>query len=148
MTNYKEAEPVVLDGELLDADDTSGLTPQQQRMQHARNQRAPSKKTPKKNQRINVTKIMREHGYCPVTTQILMAQNRWEELGLQKPVTAHEMNSSSQCLLHLSVPSYKPIDFVNDEEIIKNIPVFTGRRDITLIEAPSFVDEDVEDDDN
>lgn len=139
MTDYEEAEPVVLEGEIVEE-----LTPAQKRMQYAREQKGISKPVPKKAQRINVTKIMAEHGYCPVTSLILMAQNRWEDLGLQKPVSAHEMNSSAQCLLHISVPGIKPVDYINPDETIKKIPVFTGVRELPTRSLPaeptSFLD--------
>lgn len=84
--------------------------------------------TTKLNRRINVTKICNEHGYNPAVTLIHIAKNDWKTLGLDKPVSAHEMNSSAQTLLNYTVPNFKPVDFIDVDKEIKQIPTYVPKR--------------------
>jgi len=144
MQEDESPEDIILEGELISSN-VSGLTPQQQ-MERAAQLKAKMLKPSKKQKRINVTKIMNEYGYNPVVTQILIATNQWQLLGLKGPVTAHEINSSSQYLLALSVPAIKPVDFINPEEEIVQVPIYVEKRGVQGIEPPKPTPEDDEDD--
>ena len=78
--------------------------------------------------RINVTRLCNEHGYNPAMTLIHIARNEWKELKIEKPVSAHEMNSAAQTLLGYTTPSFKPVDFVDPDKQIRQIPTYVPKR--------------------
>lgn len=147
---YSEPEAeIVIEGELLKADEA--LTPNQIKMNSLRDMRTTALKTTKKQQRINVSKTMAEFGYDPVITQILIATNQWEALGLSKPCSVHEINSSSQCLLSYTAPTLKPVEHIDEDKRVMSIPTFVPARGIIrervdLLEAPSFLDNEDDED--
>lgn len=136
-------EDIFIEGELISSN-VSGLSPIEQ-MRRAGRLKAKMLKPSKRQKRINVTKIMNEFGYNPVITQILIATNQWQLLGLKGPVSAHEINSSSQYLLALSVPAIKPVDYVDPEEDVKQIPTYVPSRGII---APVAKVEEIDEDDD
>lgn len=121
---YEEAEPEVLEGEFIEAEQTTA----QKRMQHAREQKAVAPKLTKKEQRVNVTKILRDLGHCPITGLAKLGMNKWQELGLTKPVSGQVQLAANTALTNMLVPAYKPIDFVSPDDVLKDIPIFTGKR--------------------
>ena len=99
--------------------------------------------TPKKRKQINVSKVMDKMGFCPARVLVLLAQNRWEELGLKGPVSAHEVSSAARTLFHSQVPGLRPVDFVSQEDVLKQIPVFIEKRGFA-----QQIEEDVPKDDD
>lgn len=140
-------EDIVLEGEVIRSEDISNLS-QKEKMAKIAGLRAKPLKVRRKQQQVNVTKIMYSEGFCPVRTLVLIAQNRYKELGLEKPITAHEVNSATQTLFHVTVPGIKPVDFINPDEEIKQIPVFIPKRGFAQIEdldPPAFLEQNDED---
>lgn len=137
-----------IEGEVItvgEDDKVSATT--QQRLDNL--QTMPPKARPynKLERRINVTKIINEHGFNPVVTLIHIATNNYQALGLAKPVTAHEMNSAAQTILSYTAPGLKPVEVVDPEADVPKIPVYTGRRELPESHAPvpTLDDKSVED---
>ena len=88
--------------------------------------------------RLNITRLCNEVGHNPAMTLIHISRNNWQELQLDKPVSAHEINSASQTLLGYMLPNFKPVDYVDPDEELKQIPVFVGRRELPAGHAPAI----------
>lgn len=148
MTDYKEPEVQVLEGEVIQLE----LTPDQIKMKELRSRRTTPLKVTKKNQRINVSKTLNEMGANPVEVLIHIMRGDNEALKVTKEISTHERNSAAQTLLGYVAPTIKPVEYDNPDEAIKQIPTFVPSRgivkkDTNLLDAPSFL-EDYEEDDN
>jgi len=149
MDNVEITEGIIVEEEILDKDLTSEALDKANKekmaeMRAMRSKALPEVLSPKKRKQVNVTKVMNKMGFCPARTLVLLAQNRWEELGLKGPVTAHEVNSATQTLFHATVPGIKPVDYVSQDEVIKQIPVFIEKRGF----ASNNIQEVIEDDED
>lgn len=94
--------------------------------------------------RVNVTRTINELGFNPVTTLVHIATNNWRELGIDKPVSAHEINSAAQTILGYTAPGIKPVDFVDPDKQITQIPTYVPKRGLLTgpNETPILTDED------
>ena len=151
MTDHKEPEEKILEGEVIQAERP---TPGQDRITEMNKRKTKPLKVTKKQKRINVTKTMTEMGFDPVTVLIHIAQGNKVALGFKetdKPVSVHERTDAAKTLLSYVAPTLKPVDYVDPEQTVTELPVFIGKRQ--LLNNPTQVDsvgqdqeEDIEED--